>query len=161
MTRSQSCFRTLACSAVVVVAGAVGAPRASACETAAKARPDSACVVLDRQGVKGVWFQLTAADELRTSYQLVPELRLQLEKYSEMESRRADEVEALRGALKLRQQVNDELHRELALMTKSTREAEERAAAASEELGRWWRSPFVWLTVGALAGGLATLAITN
>lgn len=161
MTRSRSCFRTLACSAIVVIAGAVSSPRARACETVASARPDSSCVVLDRQGVKGVWFQLALADELRTSHQMIPELRLQLEKYSEMDLKRADEVEALRGALTLRQLVNDQLNAEVERMAKETREAQEQAAAATEALGRWWRSPIVWLTVGALAGGLAGIAIAN
>lgn len=161
MLRSQSCFRTLACSAILVVAGAVGAPRASACETATRASRESSCVVLDRQGVKGVWFQLALAEELRTSHQLIPELRLQLEKYSEMDAKRADEVEALRGALTLRQLANEQLKTENERLAKEAREAQEQTAVAVEELGRWWRSPIVWLTVGALAGGLAGIAIAH
>jgi hypothetical protein len=161
MTRSQSCFRTLACSAVVLVAGAVSAPRARACETATSARPDSECVVLDRQGAKGVWFQLALANQLRTSHQLVSELRLQAEKYSELDKKRTEEVEALRGALTLRQVAGEQLKAELELQTKEARAATEEAIAAREDLDRWWRSPIVWLAVGALGGALAGIAIAH
>jgi len=159
MKRSRSCFLTLVCSSFVVLA--VSSPVARACDTAASARPDSECVVLDRQGAKGVWFQLATADALRVSHRLIPELRLQLEKYSEMDAKHTEEVEALRGALALRQAASDALKLELEASAKEAREAQETAAAAQQELDRWWRSPIIWLSVGALAGALAGIAIVN
>jgi hypothetical protein len=159
MTRSRSCFLTLVCSAVIGFA--VGAPAVRACDTAVSARPDSECVVLDRQGAKGVWFQLATADALRTAHRLVPELQLQLEKYSELDTKRADEVEALRGALTLRQAAGEALKLEVEKTTKEARESQEEAAAAREDLDRWWRSPIVWLSVGVLAGALAGIAIAH
>jgi hypothetical protein len=145
----------------LVVAGAVSSPRARACDEAAKARPDSSCVVLDRQGVKGVWFRLDEANELRNAVRLIPELNLQIQKYSDLDKKHSDEVEALRGALTLRQLANDELKAEVAKAVQTAREAQDEAAAAREDLGRWWRSPIVWLSVGALAGALVGIAIAN
>jgi outer membrane murein-binding lipoprotein Lpp len=162
MQKSRSCFRTLVCECtIVLVVGAVSSPRARACETTTTARPDSTCVVLDRQGAKGVWFQLALADELRTSHQLIPELRLQLEKYSEADRKQTDEVAALRGALTLRQLATDQLKAEVDAATKEARAAQDDATAARQELDRWWRSPFLWLSVGALAGALVGIAIAN
>jgi citrate lyase gamma subunit len=117
--------------------------------------------VLDRQGVKGVWFRLAEANELRVAVRLIPELNLQIQKCSELDKKHGDEVEALRGALTLRQLSNDELKVEVEKAVKAALEAQDEAAAAREELGRWWRSPIVWLTVGALAGALAGIAIAH
>lgn len=159
MQRSQSCFRTLVCSAVVALA--MGAPRARACDTAAQAGPESSCVVLDRHGVRGVWFRLAEADELRRSVTLLPELRLQIEKYSQMETSLGREVESLRGALDAQRVASTKLAKAVEASQGEARAAQEDAARAREELGRWWRSPLIWLSVGALAGALAGLALVN
>lgn len=147
--------------AVYLVALAVGAPVARACDEGAKARPDSTCVVMTRQGVRGVWFRLAEADELRKAVRLVPELTLQIQTYSELDEKRADEVVALKGALAARTAANEALKAEVDKAVRAANAAQADAAAAREELGRWWRTPIVWLTIGALAGALAGIAIAH
>lgn len=145
----------------VVVGLAVGAPRARACDTALTAEVGSSCVELSRQGVKGVWFQLVAAEELRMSHRLVPELQLRLEKCTNAETRYSHEAEALRGALQLQRGVSEALRAELADARKEGKEARLTAAAALNDLDRILRSPLVWLSVGALGGALAGMVIAS
>ena len=159
MTKSQRCFRTLVCSLAVLAA--VSASTARACDTVATASPSSTCVVLDRQGVAGVWFVLATADALRTSHQLIPELRLQLEKYNEIDTQRTAEVIGLREAIAAQRDAIEKLKAEAALSAKAMRAARDDAMAARSELDRWYRSPFLWLAVGALAGALAGAAIAS
>lgn len=159
MTKSQSCFRTLVCSFAVLALS--GPTLARACETTATARPDSECVVMARQGANGVWFSLTAADKLRAAFRLVPELQLQLEKYSEVDDARAREAANLREALAAQKRVSDELKQHAALSDKAALAALDDATRAQVELDSWWRSPVAWGCVGALAGVLATLVATG
>lgn len=180
MLRSRSCFQTRGCDvatsrrapcravrsfaatlAVYLALGAVGAPRARACDEGAQARPDSTCVVMSRQGVRGVWFRLAEADELRKATLLVPQLSLQIQQYSDLDKKRAEQVTALEGALAARTAVNDALKLEVGKAVQAASAAQADAMAAREELSRWWRSGFVWLTVGALAGALAGIAIAH
>lgn len=140
---------------------AVGSPRACACDEGARARPDSPCVVVSRQGVRGVWFRLAEADELRKAKLLVPQLSLQIQQYSDLDKKRTEQVTALKGALAARTAANDALKLEVGKAVQAASAAQAEAMAAREELGRWWRSGFVWLTVGALAGALAGIAIAH
>lgn len=91
-----------------------------------------------------------SAQELLNVVRLLPELHLQLEKYNNNDTA----VEALRRTV-------DVLRAERGMQAKEVRAAQDEAAAAREELGRWWRSPFVWLSVGALVGALAGIAIAH
>lgn len=165
MRRSQSRFRTLGCrlatGALVAAALVVGTPRARACDTGATAGPESSCVVLARQGVNGVWFRLAEADELRKTARLVPELNLQIQKFSQMETAYGREVEALRGALDAQKASNAKLTAAVAASEREASAARADAVQAREELGRWWRQPLIWLAIGAAAGALAGIAIAH
>lgn len=181
MQRSRSCFQTRGSSvaasrkapllAVKPFAatlllylgflGVVAPAQARACDEAAKARADSSCVVMARQGVAGVWFRLMEANELRKAVLLVPELSLQIQTFSELDKARAAEVAALKGALTLREQAGVALKVEVEKAVVAANAAQADAVAAREELGRWWRSPVVWLSVGALAGALVGIAIAH
>lgn len=165
MKRSQSCFRTLGCrlatGALVAVALCVGAPRARACDTEASAGPESSCVALKFKGVSGVWFRLAESQELLKSMRLVPELSLQIQKYSDMETANTAQVTALRGALDAEKAANAKLTAEVESSQREASAAQADATQVREELSRWWRSPFIWLAVGAAAGALAGIAIAR
>jgi hypothetical protein len=139
----------------------VSASAARACDTAALATRESTCVVQDRLGVPGVWFVLATAEELRASHQLVPELRLQLEKYNEIDLQRTAEAIDLRNAIASQRDAVAKLKAETVASDKAMRAAQDDATAARTDLDRWWRSPFLWFAVGALAGALAGVAIAS
>jgi hypothetical protein len=151
----------LATYALVAVALAVGAPRARACDTEENARPTSTCVALKFRGVGGTWFRLAEGQALLTSVKLGVQLTLQLETYRQMEVARAGEVAALRGALDAERAANAKLTAAVVASEKEASAATADATQAREELGRWWRSPIVWLAVGAAAGALAGIAIAH
>lgn len=108
-----------------------------------------------------MWFRLAESQELLKSNKLVPELSLQIQTYSDMAKASADEVTSLRGALDAQKAANAQLTAAVASSQKQADAATADAVEAREELGRWWRSPFIWLAVGAAAGAIATLAITH
>lgn len=164
MKRSQSCFRMPASSLLaLLVALAVDAqPAYALCadlEDATSAT--STCVVLVHAGKRGMWFDLKTSQEILNARRLLPVLRSELEKYSEMDARRAKEVSALRAALASREAAADKLKAAAELSAQEARAAEESAVAAQRELDRWWRTPWVWLSVGVAAGAFATLAILH
>lgn len=180
MTRSCSCSMTRAsnvatprrapCRAVrsfaatllayLVLQTAAPVARAS-CDKEANARPDSTCVLMARQGVKGMWFRLAEANELRKMSLTTEQLSLQIQQYSDLDKARAREVAALNGALASRAAANDALKAEVAKAVQAASAAQADATAARKELDQWWRSGFVWLAVGALAGALAGIAIAH
>lgn len=167
MPRSQSCFPMLAfrlAFAFVAFVLAVGAPASrarAACTEAALAKPDASCVALRWQGVKGVWFRLAESQELLNGIKLLPTLTLQRDTYTKMEAARVKEVAALRGALDAERAANAKLTAAVVASEKEASAATADATQAREELGRWWRSPIVWLAVGAAAGALAGIAIAH
>lgn len=162
MTRSQSCLPMLASRVAIVVALlAVGVPRARACDKEANARPESTCVSMQRLGVKGVWFRLAESQALLDGLKLVPELTVQLDDYRKLDVARAKEVAALRGALDAEKAANAKLTAAVVASEREASAATADAVAAREELGRWWRSPFAWLAIGAAAGALAGIAIAH
>lgn len=164
--RSQNCFVTRACSLFVVVALIDAQPARAQeeigdCRTADTAKPNASCVVVKHEGRKGVWFQLTTADSLRRSHLLVEELQVQLKDYSRLDASRTAEVEALRGALTAQKAATAKAKEAAELSAQEARAAEESALAAQRSLDKWWRTPWVWLSIGALSGALAAIALTH
>lgn len=154
--------RPFAATLVTYIVLSSAAPVAHAsCDKEANARPDSTCVLMARQGVKGMWFRLAEADELRKMALTVEQLSLQIQQYSALDAARTREVAALNGALGSRAAANDALKVEVAKAVQAASAAEADATAARKELDRWWRSPVVWLSVGALAGALVGIAIAH
>lgn len=113
------------------------------------------------RGVGGTWFRLAEGQALLTSVKLVEQLSIQIQTYSAMEKARASEVAALRGALDAERAANAKLTAAVVASEKEASAATADATQAREELGRWWRSPIVWLAVGAAAGALAGIAIAH
>lgn len=151
----------LATCALVAALLSVGASRARACDEPDKARPESTCVSMQRLGVKGVWFRLAESQALLDGLKLVPRLTVQLDDYRKLDVARAKEVAALRGAIDAERAANAKLTAAVAVSEREASAATAEAVAAREELGRWWRSPFAWLAIGAAAGALAGIAIAH
>jgi len=70
--------------------------KAFACDTIENATLDSSCVVMAREGQRGVWFSLSEAERLRKASLIVPELQLQIKKFeeSEIEKEAREELDA-------------------------------------------------------------------
>lgn len=133
-------------SLIIILAMLAAAAPARACEPAAQAGPESDCVVLQFQNRTGVWFSLKKADALRKSWQEMPQLRLQLDKYTKLEAIREVQLSEYKQALAERKQVQKSLLQTNALLVRDARLAHEDAAAAHA----WYRSPFLWAGVGVV-----------
>lgn len=159
MTKLQRCLATLVFSFIVT---ALNWPSvAFACETLETAKLDSECVVMTRDGQRGVWFRLSAADKIRKMKLELPELRLQIEKYELAEEERQSEVRELKMAIELQKSSLMALESTIENHAKEAREAEERAKAAEDELDKWYRSPWLWGAVGIAVGVGSTLLIAD
>ena len=132
--------------------------KAFACDTIENATLDSSCVVMAREGQRGVWFSLSEAERLRKASLIVPELQLQIKKFEESEIEKNSEVSNLREALKLQKESTATLESTVETYVKETREAKKSAAEAREELDAWYRSWWFLTSLGAAIGGV-TLAI--
>lgn len=136
---------------------------AMACETADDAKPDSECVVMEREGVRGVWFNLPAATEIARLKESVPVLQEQIEKLEEIGVIRGDQaVLYARAAAGMAETLKEE-RTATAVIVKAKRRALKERDAAREELGAWYRSPWLWFGAGvavtALGGGAVILAL--
>jgi len=156
MTKSRSCSAILACSLFLALCAPL---KALACDTVDTATLKSTCVVMPVQGRPGVWFDLATADELRRLKLEVPELRLQVEKFSLIETRREAQVQALLEAGSLRREAAEMLKASIDASVKDAREARQEAADAREELAAWYRSPWLWGVTGAVLGGTLTAVL--
>jgi hypothetical protein len=114
--------------------------------------PEEAVVV--HQGVEGLWFRPdVAAGHLRDLRELDTvrnELRIRGEQLRLWEQR-GEYLEAAAAAS------DDAATRALTLANK----AEARATDAEELLDVWWRSPLLWLSVGAALGVAATVLLVS
>jgi TolA-binding protein len=146
MKRSLLAFVLLACSAWAAPASAQGD-----CVTEATATPASDCVIATRAGVRGVWFQLQLADQLRREHLEVPELRLQVERFTQLEAVLTARMDQYREAAVLRREAAEGLERQLV-------ESMEREAAARAEADAWWRQPALWFAAGAVVAVVVILA---
>lgn len=143
MMRLLVCFLTAACSALAFI------PAAQACDTIKTATLKSTCVVMEREGQNGVWFDLATADELRKSKLDVPELQLQISSYEQMALAREFQVSTYLKVIKLKDNALKVAEDNMAVFAKQARTAREDAHAAMDELDAWYRSPSLWAGIGA------------
>jgi hypothetical protein len=97
---------------------------------------------MPRAGVRGVWFTLETADTLRREHLEVPELRLQVDRLTQLADIETSRAIMYREAAELRLENTTALERQLD-------EALEREARARAESGAWYREPALWFTIGA------------
>jgi len=112
------------------------------CVTPDQASPQSTCVVMERDGVRGVWFSLAEADALRRMKLREPELDLQIRSLEQMRDVQAGRVEQYREASTLRGEALARAEEQLELSLQRNTELE-------MEVNAWYRSPALWAGVGA------------
>jgi len=125
---------------------------AHACDTVANATPASTCVVLEREGVRGLWFNLETGNGLRKAKLLVPELTLQVDlKQSKIDAREF-QLKSYKEVLDLKTKIQKEQQKAVALLTKQEREAR-------EALDAWYRSPVLWFSAGLVVSTVSVVAV--
>ena len=154
----QNCFLILTCSSLLI---ATCSTKVQACDTEATAKETSTCVVMPRSGQSGVWFSLEKANELRIGNIEIPELKIQIEKYQEIEKNLSEEVASLRSAVDLQKDSIANLELAVGIYVKQAREASEDAQRAKKEIHAWYRSPWLWTTVGILLGSGSAILIVS
>lgn len=148
------------CVLALVLAAALSMPYAAeACEVSATASPDSECVVMPREGVRGVWFRLDVANSLRQLRLEVPELRLQLDKSERIVEARDQQVLAYVRAIEEWKSVHSDLLAQNQLLVADARRARNEVAEANASRGAWYRHPALWFAAGALVTGAVGGAI--
>lgn len=158
MTKSQLFSLVLICSLLLGLCAPV---TAFGCDTVATATLESTCVVLEREGRRGVWFSLDKAQELRKGALEIPQLRLQLQTHDELEAKRTEQVIQLTAANAERKSAMVALESTNAAHVADARRAREDASQARAELDRWYRSPWVWFGAGIASGALAAVMIVD
>ena len=109
-------------------------------------------MVMARNGVRGVWFSLAEADAIRRMRLEVPELRLQINRLERMTEVQGERIDLYRNATDLRAEAMRLLQAQLdASLDRETR--------LRRQMGAWYRSPALWLTVGVLVTTAAYVAI--
>jgi hypothetical protein len=121
------------------------------CVTAAQATPIDTCVVMARDGARGVWFELKVANDLRKYKLEVPELRLQIAKLEGVVALEKTRAEMFKEAADLRAQA-------LKLQEAQVDRSLAAGAKAQEETGAWYRSPILWFAAGILVTGAVVVA---
>ncbi len=111
---------------------------------------DSTCVVMQVRGKSGVWFDLPTARHLKESDQLRPILESQVGDLEKANAARRAEAEDLARA-------NAERQVAQARLESSLRASQDQAAQATA----WYRSPYLWLGLGVVIGGVATYELTK
>lgn len=140
-------MRLLLCSAILVCSRA---SQALACDTVVTATPKSTCVVMEREGSRGLWFSLAAADELRRYKLEAPELRLQIRSYEQMARVREVQVKTYLDVIALKDSTIKTAETNMEAFTRQAREAREAEREARDELNAWYRSPALWAAVGGI-----------
>jgi len=125
-------------------------PAARACDTVATATVESTCVVMEREGARGVWFVLETADELRKYKLEVPELRLQIRSYEQMAAAREVQVHTYLDVITLKDSAIKTAEDNMGAFARQAREAREAERKARDELGAWYRSPALWAAIGGI-----------
>lgn len=133
--------------------------KAFACDTIENATLESTCVVMAREGQRGVWFSLSEAERLRKASLIVPELQLQIKKFEQSEIEKNSEISNLREALKLQKESTTTLESTIETYVKETRKAKKSAQEAHDELDAWYRSWWFLTGLGAAIGTGVTLAV--
>lgn len=147
------CSVTLACNA---------APASALdCVTAANATPASDCVVLERDGARGVWFDLKTADELRKAKLSFPELQLQIGALEQRGAVRDWQLERYLEVISLKQEALSEMDKGLAAQVRIAREARKGEREAVEALHAWYNQPSLWFASGVVVSVVAGVLIAG
>lgn len=93
-------------------------------------------VPMDRDGTPGFWMSSPDGRTVLEALTNERSYQLQLQYFRDAQEARTAEVQSLRGALEASSRIEHSLRTEVG------------------RLSRPWRTPWVWLTVGLLAGGL-------
>ncbi len=126
---------------------------AAECVTEVAATSDSSCVVLTRDGVRGVWFSLEEAESIREMKLIMPELTLQLSSFERIAVINEKRIEGY-------QEITYEQQKMIELLQMQLNTATEREAHLRENTKAWYRSPALWLSVGVIVSTAAYVAIT-
>jgi len=114
------------------------------CYAEANSTPDSNCVVMRRNDVRGVWFALPAAEKLRASHRIAAELRLQVDGLERVVKLKDEQLALVARAL-------EEQHTAIVAVQQANDRLVSRAHRAEESLEAWHRSPWLWMSVGVVA----------
>ncbi len=134
----------------LVVACSLATLPTLACETEATAKPDSDCVVQARAQIRGVWFRLDKAEELRKAYDEIPELRLQINTYDQLIKIRDVQLAGYREASAARKSVSADLQAANTVLSRDAARARKERDEAIASRDAWYRSPFLWTGVGVV-----------
>jgi hypothetical protein len=114
---------------------------------------------------RGVWFRLNKADELRRASGELGEARKQLGWYDRLDKVRDGQVVAYTSALDERRAALVAVQEVNSVLVRDARRARGERDAAKAELGRWYRSPVLWVTVGIVAtlvaGGITLATVSK
>lgn len=94
---ARAMMTLLVCSLLLVSSGLAHAE----CVTADEATPESTCVVMAREGVRGVWFSLAEAEAIRRMRLELPELRLQVQRLEQLTAVQGERVTLYRESTRL------------------------------------------------------------
>lgn len=148
MQKWQQSSRAWACSLLLAALAAVPT-HAHACDTLVAAGPESTCVVgVGFSGNKGVWFEMSAAQDVLRKMRIYPELELQVQKFSFTNSLYEKETVAQRNTIALLENTQANLRKQVELANKDAREAREAYVSSN----RWYKSPLFWGIVMFITG---------
>ncbi len=114
--------------------------------TAASATPESKVVTQD--GHKGLWFPMPAARRLLRDVRLLETSRTTLQRTKDRLELEKDRAVLLTRSI--------ETSDKIAALWKSTAEQQSKALGTQDV---WWRSPYLWVTVGFVVGTATTVGI--
>lgn len=149
--RIKECRILTALAFVLALSADPGVVQAE-CVQASEATSDSTCVVYALNGRRGVWLSLEEAERQRRIRLEVPELRLQVERFTQMDGAQQERISALRESTRLRQQATEQATTQLEASL--NREAQLRS-----EVNAWYRSPALWFAVGVVVTAAAGVAL--
>jgi hypothetical protein len=103
---------------------------------------------LEQNGVRGVWFELKLADEMRRTKSAYPELQLQVGLLEQRAAVRDFQMERYLEVIKLKDAAIAGQQRELESQVRLARASREEAEEARAALNAWWRQPSLWFAAG-------------
>jgi hypothetical protein len=155
MKKSHAYLATVVCSFLLLLPIKV---RALECVAALHATAQSECVVIERAGVRGIWFQLAVADELRRAKIANSEYQLQVALLEQRAGLRDWQLAQYMDVINLKQEAVTELERGLEAQVSLAREAREAEKRAEAELSAWYRQPALWFAAGLVVSSV-TMAL--
>lgn len=150
-THSQKLGSRIVASIVMLAILLLPMPAMADCYTLDKAPPDASCVVMKHGEARGVWFSLQLSQEFKAMKQMVPELQAQNMNLQLVVQHRDHQLDLYKGITSELQGTLVEERKAAALIVKQKRRAITERDEARAELDRWYRSPWLWMGVGALA----------